>query len=157
MFIVRFHVIQFTRYSLLRRSRSQLLHTSTSFSICQELFSSFFKFLFDVLVFAPSRRQLAYISRYLIVCQALFQVFQISFVSAVFRGPSSDSWHILPFYLLFVNNALQTKREPLSGLPTVYIAKTHSASSIRPYPPSFLRYTTAKVPPLSSSRKAKKL
>ena len=45
VFIVRFHVIQFTRYSVASRSRGQLLHTSTSFPNCQELFSSFFIFL----------------------------------------------------------------------------------------------------------------
>ena len=48
VFIVRFHVIQFTRDSVAFRSRGQLVYSNTQLFICQELFSSFFKFLFDV-------------------------------------------------------------------------------------------------------------
>jgi len=55
VFIVRFHVIQFTRYSA-RRSRGELAYINTPFSICQELFSSFFKFLFGLFLFAPPSR-----------------------------------------------------------------------------------------------------
>ena len=54
------------------RSRGQLLHTSTSFPICQELFSSFFKFLSDVFSFVRPRGQLPYISTSSPICQALF-------------------------------------------------------------------------------------
>ena len=51
--IVCLYVIQFTRYRKLACCgracvRRELLYISTSFRICQELFSSFFKFLFDV-------------------------------------------------------------------------------------------------------------
>ena len=49
-------IVRFSRYSIYKvqcafRSRGQLLHTSTSCSNCQELFSSFFNFLRCVCIF----------------------------------------------------------------------------------------------------------
>jgi len=47
VFIVRFHVIQFTRYSVVRRRsstvRRELLYISTAYFVCQEIFSNFSK------------------------------------------------------------------------------------------------------------------
>ena len=79
VFIVRFHVIQFTRYSVACRSRGELVNISTSNLICQALFSSFLNFfeeacrlIFDLLV---ARRQLCYAITLSFVCQELFSSF----------------------------------------------------------------------------------
>ena len=100
------------RYSIYKvqfasRSRGQLLHTSTPSSVCQELFSTFSKFLqalysvrcrdsWDILaqtslfvknyfsfreiifLFTAARGQLAYTSTRIRFCQALFLIFFVS-------------------------------------------------------------------------------
>ena len=59
-------IVRFSRYSIYKvqcafRSRGQLLHTSTSEVICQELFSSFFNFLRRVCIsLLPLRTALIY-------------------------------------------------------------------------------------------------
>ena len=75
-------IIQFTRYSQLAfcgRScvRRELFYINTSFRICQELFSSFFKFLFDVNCApgcSPFITQLVQDITQSSFCQALFLV-----------------------------------------------------------------------------------
>jgi len=52
-FLVRFCVIQFTRYSSRRRSRGELAYYSTAFSFCQELFFIFLQFSFRFALFQP--------------------------------------------------------------------------------------------------------
>ena len=81
VFIVRFHVIQFTRYSVVHsRSlgvRRELLYIITTLFVCQELFSNSFK-LFQVVVALPATpfiTQLLYHSRTFIICQELFSSF----------------------------------------------------------------------------------
>ena len=107
----------------------QLRYVSTSKAICQELFSNSFKFLFGFSLFCCPRGQLAYISTSILICQVLF--------------------------FTFFDFLLRPKRSLFRG--SFYSLLSYSVSLIRPYPPSFLLYTTAKAPPLSSSRKAKKL
>ena len=68
------------RYSIYKvqtasRSRGQLLHISTLNIICQELFSSFFKFLFEFAFFARPCGQLLDISTTSFICQELFSSF----------------------------------------------------------------------------------
>ena len=83
-------IVRFSRYSIYKvqpafHSRGQLLHTSTSFLICQELFSSFFKFLRCVVFFCRPRGQLRYNIRYLPICQYLFSPFFKIIPALVFR------------------------------------------------------------------------
>ena len=65
-------LVRLSRYSIYKVQLlplcGELVYTNTSKLICQELFSSFFKFLFEVFCFAASRR-LAYISRTVSFCQ----------------------------------------------------------------------------------------
>ena len=69
------------RYSIYKvqcplfRSRWQLIYSSTLKFICQELFSSFFKFLWGVSIARCSREQLRYVSTSASICQALFSRF----------------------------------------------------------------------------------
>ena len=54
-------IVRFSRYSIYKvqfasRSRGQLVNTNTQLFICQELFSSFFKFLLFVRFFVPPLR-----------------------------------------------------------------------------------------------------
>ena len=50
----------------------QLVYLITSFSFCQELFSSFFKIFFEVL---PSRWRLWHLIMFSVFCQHLFSIF----------------------------------------------------------------------------------
>ena len=143
VFIVRFHVIQFTRYSVVRRSCGELAYISTSILICQALFSSFLNFfeeacrlIFDLLV---ARRQLCYVITSTSICQALISSFFKFLFDVLLFDCLADSLHMLPSNSNFVNRLFRTKREPLSRLSVVTFTQLYSASSIRPYPPSFLR------------------
>ncbi len=60
--LVRLCVIQFTRY-ISRRSPQRPIYISTPFLICQDVFSSFYKFLFEVLISGPLRSALEYTNR----------------------------------------------------------------------------------------------
>ena len=76
VFIVRFDVIQFTRYSVVRGNPRNVMNSITADSVCQELFSSFLNFFRSCLNHSVScgrpRGQLAYISTAILLCQALF-------------------------------------------------------------------------------------
>ena len=110
VFIVRFHVIQFTRYSVVHRRsfcvRSELLYVSTAYSVCQELFSNFLKNFLSCGC-PPANafiRQLLYISRLTRICQYLFTSFhKFLFVPPLFCHRTSDSLHILAPFSCFVN------------------------------------------------------
>ena len=125
VFIVRFHVIQFTRYSVACRSRGELLHISTSNFICQALFSSFLNFfeeacrlIFDLLV---ARRQLCYAITSTFICQELFSSFSKFLFDVLLFDCLADSLHMLPSNSNFVNRLFRTKREPLSRLSVVIL------------------------------------
>ena len=137
VFIVRFHVIQFTRYSVAFRSRGELVHISTSNFICQALFSSFLNFfeeacrlIFDLLV---ARRQLCQAITSAFICQELFSSFSKFLFDVLLFDCLADSLHMLPSNSSFVNRLFRTKREPLSRLSVVtFFISAYSASSIRP-------------------------
>ena len=79
-FLVRLCVIQFTRYRLRSApGRCELRYSSTPSFICQELFSSSFKFLPASALFAPLAEALRYITITWPFCQALFSLFLIFF------------------------------------------------------------------------------
>ena len=125
VFIVRFHVIQFTRYSVAFRSRGELVHISTSNFICQALFSSFLNFfeeacrlIFDLLV---ARRQLCYVITSTFICQELFSSFSKFLFDVLLFDCLADSLHMLPSNSSFVNRLFRTKREPLSRLSVVIL------------------------------------
>ena len=102
-------IIQFTRYSQLAfcgRScvRRELFYINTSFRICQELFSSFFKFLFDVNCApgcSPFITQLIYDITRSSICQALFLVL-LNFL--FYLRCLADSFDILALQLPFVKH-----------------------------------------------------
>ena len=92
-----------SRYSIYKvqiRSRSptgslELLYLNTTKSLCQELFSSFFK-LFQLrtsfsVVSGRSRLRLAYTIICLTICQALILSFLTKNSGASFEAPESDS------------------------------------------------------------------
>ena len=88
--IVRLNVIQFTRYSVRCTLASQLAYTSTFISICQELFSSFFKFLFLCSYFAPPcRTACIYYHVKRLLSTPYFRFFQFfpNQKRGLFRGP----------------------------------------------------------------------
>ena len=110
VFIVRFHVIQFTRYSVARwRSfcvRCELLYVSTTYLVCQELFSSFLKNFLNCGCppGSPFIRQLSYTSTMNRVCQALFTTFhKILFILLCSAAVSRDSLPILAPHAPVVN------------------------------------------------------
>ena len=86
-------IVRFSRYSIYKvqcafRSRGQLLHTSTSEVICQELFSSFFIFLRCVFCFSlSSRTALIYYQIFPLLSSIIFKFFH--FLSRLF-------FHFLP-------------------------------------------------------------
>ena len=92
---------------LLALARSELWYISTSAFVCQELFSSFFKFLSDPLSFVPLSRQLPYIITSFMICQYLFSGKLLLFWSSIymlgFIGPGILFWRfqpIMPPFLL---------------------------------------------------------
>ena len=58
------------------RSRGKLAYLSTAPSICQELFSSFFKFQLVPCLFSPPRRELSNTITPFLICQVLFPFFR---------------------------------------------------------------------------------
>ena len=112
VFIVRFHVIQFTRYSVVRSRplsvRCELLYVSTSYSVCQELFSNFLRNFFKLWLSSrkfPFIGQLLYTSILNRICQDLFISFhKILLFLLVFRCCLKDSLHILAFSKPFVKH-----------------------------------------------------
>ena len=116
VFIVRFHVIQFTRYSVVHRRsfcvRSELLYVSTSYSVCQELFSNFLKNFFKLwLRSRPSRSSHNFfiLAEVLSFVKNFFQVFSNFFRFCFVSPPFPDSLHILPLVSSFVNTFLRQK------------------------------------------------
>ena len=114
---------------------NQLLHFTTLSFICQELFSSFFKFLWSVSCHASLAEQLGYISTSFSICQELFSnsfkfLFDLHFFAAL-----ADSFDILsrqsPFVKLFFRLFSKKFRGLLRG-PGHTILYPYSASSIRP-------------------------
>ena len=92
-FLVRLHVIQFTRYSVVRwrsfRVRSQLLYVSTSIPLCQELFSNSSK-LFKLCRCPPGKpfiRQLLHFSISNKICQPVFSDFHKNSFDLLFLPP----------------------------------------------------------------------
>ena len=99
---------------LLRRSRGELAYYIMHDSICQELFSSFFKFFrgdrsslrSSFAVQSCPRGQLAYISTHLPICQYLFSSFFDLFFAMKkdpFRGPS-------PLYIIRYLQSSRSRR-----------------------------------------------
>ena len=80
-------IIQFTRYKLASRSRGQLCYISTLNFICQELFSSFFKFLFKFAFFAALADSFWILTQFKSFVKNFFQVFSNSFQIALFLLP----------------------------------------------------------------------
>ena len=160
MFLVRLHVIQFTRYrrrSLQALARSELGYLITTLFVCQVLFSSFLKlfwsfpnyFLVVIAVLRarwPFIRQLLDVSTSGRICQELFSFFFKFLFDSLSFVPLSGNSHILPLYYPFVNGYFKhfsTFKYPFStkcakklrGLfrgPCKYLIKLYSASSIRP-------------------------
>ena len=101
VFLVRLHVIQFTRYSvkfLQALARSELLYVSTTLFVCQVLFSSFSNFFSCVSLSsgpAAVHQQLPYDNTMLLICQRVFSTLSNSYISIFYlfskklKGPLS--------------------------------------------------------------------
>ena len=138
--------------------RGSLLTISHTFPFVKKFFLLFSNF-FAVPFAALFAEQLGYLSTPDSVCQELFSfLFKFYPGFAVFPLSSQTAciYYQIPHALSspFPKKIQKKFRHPFGCLNTVF---HYSVSSIKPYPPSFLRYTTAKLPPLSSSRNAKKL
>ena len=126
---------------MLFRSRSQLFDSITSHFICQELFSSFFKFIWAVSIQLLSPEQLGYINSSSWFCQVLFSSFSkilsIHLFGRVSRGqlryistpPPICQAQLYKFRHLFSLH-LTIKKEPLSRLFfSVFIQRHQSGHS----------------------------
>ena len=96
-----------------------LVYLTTSCSVCQPLFSTFFKVFSgadsrpssvgQVLARAPQRRNIRYLITCPRVCQVLFLISFKSFFSPCLPArPLADSSVIIPDYLHFVKNFFQS-------------------------------------------------
>ena len=146
-------IVRLSRYSIYKvqffacRSRGELVHTSTSHSVCQELFSSFlklFKRTCRCFRLPVARRQLCYVSTSTSVCQELFSSFfkfllmcllscgqlaHISTAASVCQVQIYKILHLFPFSIDKV------KEPPKRLLPSIYYKMydtVYSASSISP-------------------------